>query len=111
MTAAMIIWLKRRSMWYYGGRHRRLLDVSARPDCGQHYDRGLDHVALLGVHSLAALQQRAGLISKCSPLVTGRIEPEALRKVTSKDSSSKHPTMFMGGLISSAGRDSRRAHF
>lgn len=45
---------------------------------------GLDHVALLG-HSLAAIaEQKAGIIKPGVPLVTGRIEPEALAVIENK---------------------------
>ncbi len=53
---------------------------------------------LLG-HSLAAIaEQKAGIIKPNAPLVTGRIEPEALAVI--EDSSKQAPLiMFMGSLI------------
>ena len=45
---------------------------------------GLDHVALLGDSLEAIAQQKAGIIKPGGPLVTGRLEPEALAVVEQK---------------------------
>ena len=45
---------------------------------------GLDHVALLGDSLEAIAQQKAGIIKPGVPIVTGRIEPEALAVVEQK---------------------------
>lgn len=63
-----------------------LLDSTnvCRPDLTAITTIGLDHVALLG-HSLAAIaEQKAGIIKLGVPLVTGRIEPEALAVIENK---------------------------
>lgn len=63
-----------------------LLDSTnvCRPDLTAITTIGLDHVALLG-HSLAAIaEQKAGIVKPNVPLVTGRIEPEALAVVEQK---------------------------
>jgi len=45
---------------------------------------GLDHVALLGDSLEAIAQQKAGIIKHGVPIVTGRLEPEALAVVKQK---------------------------
>lgn len=45
---------------------------------------GLDHVALLGDSLEAIAQQKAGIIKPGVPIVTGRLEPEALAVVEQK---------------------------
>lgn len=45
---------------------------------------GLDHVALLGNSLEAIAQQKAGIIKPGVPLVTGRLEPEAMAVVEQK---------------------------
>ena len=45
---------------------------------------GLDHVALLGDSLEAIAEQKAGIIKPGVPLVTGRLEPEALAVVEQK---------------------------
>ena len=45
---------------------------------------GLDHVALLGDSLEAIAQQKAGIIKPRVPIVTGRLEPEALAVVEQK---------------------------
>ena len=45
---------------------------------------GLDHVAFLGDNLEAIAQQKAGIIKHGVPIVTGRLEPEALAVVEQK---------------------------
>lgn len=63
-----------------------LLDSTnvCRPDLTAITTIGLDHVALLG-HSLKAIaEKKAGIVKPGVPLVTGRIEPEALAVIENK---------------------------
>lgn len=75
-----------------------LLDSTnvCRPDLTAITTIGLDHVALLG-HSLAAIaEQKAGIVKQNVPLVTGRIEPEALAVIEDKAHQKQAPHYVYG---------------
>ena len=92
-----------------------LLDSTnvCRPDLTAITTIGLDHVALLG-HSLAAIaEQKAGIIKPNVPLVTGRIEPEALAVIEDKAHHMQAPHYVYGQSyqVTSLGGTDSGEHF